>query len=63
MNDEARKHIDNAVSSLDEAKQYLVKALNNAENGSIRERIDKELSNVDSCLRKCESIASGFSQQ
>lgn len=61
MNDEARKHIDHAISSLDDAKQCLMKASNNAENGSIRERITKEITSIEDCLGECEGIAGGLS--
>lgn len=61
MNDEARKHIDHVINSLTEAKDCLVKASNNAENGSVRERIEEQMGNIENCLRECEGIASGLS--
>lgn len=63
MNDEARKHMDSAVLSLQEVKQCLSKASGNAENGSIRERIEREISHIEGCLQDCEGIASGLSQK
>lgn len=61
MNDEARKHIESALSNLREAKDCLGKASNNAENGSVKERIEEELTHVDNCVNHCEGIASGLS--
>lgn len=63
MNDEARKHIEGAISGLSEVKECLMKASNNAENGSIRERINKEMSHIEKCLEDCEGIAGGLSNQ
>jgi hypothetical protein len=63
MNDESRRHMEHAINSLEEVKQCLMKASNNAENGTIRSRIETEVSHIDSCLRDCQAIASGFSNQ
>lgn len=63
MNDEARKHMEHVISNLSDAKNCLLKASSNSENGSVRERIENQLENIESCLRECESISSGLSQQ
>lgn len=62
MNEQARRHVDSAVSALKEVKNCLAKAHGNAENGSIRERIEREISHIDGCMEDCEGIADGLSQ-
>lgn len=63
VNDEARKHIEHALNSLNEAKDCLIKASSNSENGTMRERIESEVTHIDNCVTHCEGIASGLSQQ
>lgn len=63
MNDEARKHMDSALLSLQEVKKCLSKASGNAENGSIKERIEREIGHINGCLQDCEGIVSGLSQK
>jgi hypothetical protein len=61
MNEEARKHVEHAITNLKEVKNCLDKASNNAENGTMRERIESQLSSVQSCLDECDGISSGLS--
>lgn len=63
MNDAARKHIESALISLEEAKNCLGKASSNAENGTIKERIENQLDSISGCLDECENIASGLAQK
>lgn len=63
MNDEARKHMEHVISNLSDAKDCLKRASNNSENGSIRERIESQMDRIENCLRECENISSGLSQQ
>lgn len=63
MNDEARKHMDRALLSLQEVRQCLSIASGNTENGSIKEKIEREISHIDSCLQDCQGISSGLSQK
>jgi hypothetical protein len=63
MNEEARKHMDRALLSLQDVRQCLSIASGNAENSSVKEKIDREISHVDSCLQDCEGIVSGLSQK
>lgn len=61
MNNEARKHMDHVINSLNEAKSCLQKASSNAENGAIREKIDEQMGSIENCLKECEGITSGLS--
>ena len=61
MNEEARKHVEHAITNLKEVKSCLGKASNNAENGTMRERIENQLSSIESCLEECGGISSGLS--
>lgn len=61
MNEEARKHVEHAITSLKEVKSFLGKASNNAENGTMRERIESQLNSIESCLEECDGISSGLS--
>jgi hypothetical protein len=63
MNEEARKHMDRALLSLQDVRQCLSIASGNAENGSIKEKIETEIGHIDSCLQHCEGINSGLSQK
>lgn len=61
MNEEARKHVEHAVTNLKEVKGCLDKACNNAENGTMRERIESQLANIEQCINECDAISSGLS--
>ncbi len=61
MNEEARKHVEHAIASLKEVKNCLGKASSNAENGSMREKIENQLNNIENCLTECDGISSGLS--
>jgi hypothetical protein len=61
MNEDARKHVVHAITNLQEVKSCLGKATNNAENGTIRERIQSQLSSIENCLNECEAIEAGLS--
>jgi hypothetical protein len=61
MNEDARKHVEHAITNLKEVKNCLGKASSNAENGTIREKISSQLSSIESCLDECEAISSGLS--
>jgi hypothetical protein len=61
MNEEARKHVEHAITNLREVKNCLGKATNNAENGMMRERLESQLTSIEGCLEECEGIASGLS--
>lgn len=63
MNDEARRHMEHALSSLEDAKSCLTKAHKNAENGTVRSRIETEIGHIEGCLRDCQGITSGMAQQ
>jgi hypothetical protein len=61
MNEEARKHVEHAISNLKEVKNCLGKASGNAENGTMKERIENQLSSIESCLDECGGISAGLS--
>lgn len=61
MNEEARRHVEHAVNSLKDAKECLGKASKNAENGTLRERLNHEIGDIENCLNECEAISSGLS--
>jgi hypothetical protein len=61
MNEEARKHVEHAISNLKEVKNCLGKASSNAENGTMKERIENQLSSIESCLDECGGISAGLS--
>lgn len=61
MNENARQHVEHAITNLKEVKNCLGKATSNAENGTMRERIAGQLSSIENCLNECEAISSGLS--
>lgn len=63
MNEEARKHLDRALLSLKDVRQCLSIASGNAENGSVKEKIEREIGHIDNCLQDFEGIVSGLSQK
>jgi hypothetical protein len=61
MNEEARRHVEHAIASLKDVKNCLGKASSNAENGTMRERIESQLSSIENCIDECDGICSGLS--
>lgn len=61
MNEEARKHVEHAITNLKDVQNCLGKASSNAENGTMRERIESQIRNIESCLEECDGISSGLS--
>lgn len=62
MNSQARNNIHNVKESLKSAQQGLKMAADEVENSNIKDRINTQLTQVTTCLKECENIASGLSQ-
>lgn len=62
MNSQARNSIHKVKESLKSAKQGLEMAVGEVENSNIKNRITTQLTQVTSCLKECENIASGLSR-